>query len=176
MSSTQPAGRDSLSRDEAWSLDDLETSAPCLFPTLVDAGVPAQQEPITLEAVIARSDEITDLCTKHHISIASLLQTTWSIVMGGYTGATEILFGCQGFDTTPKAALFKVKLDLNRSLLDTVQHVQSSEQSNVPLNRNQWCRLLQPGPDRIANSEIRLNLDSMDGSVDNSNLLEESLV
>lgn len=162
MSFPQTEDRGSHTRDAPVSMDELESCIPCKFPTLAEFETTPQKGYLSLETTIANNDIVADFCTRHSISVATLLQTTWAIVLGGYTGTTDVCFGVRNLQSPVQTTLFKIELNPSWSLLDTVHYVQSSEQCCARLSEIQWQRLLQPGPGCIANTEMRLELDQHD--------------
>ena len=73
--------------------DYLGGSEPCLFPTLADGA--SDEEPSLGTHAITLSDmaRINDYCMNSGITLSTLLQFTWALVVRSYTGADEVLFG-----------------------------------------------------------------------------------
>jgi amino acid adenylation domain-containing protein/non-ribosomal peptide synthase protein (TIGR01720 family) len=73
--------------------DYLGGAEPCLFPTLADGE--SETEPslgahaITLDGM----SKINDYCMKSAITLSTLLQFVWALVVRSYTGSDEVLFG-----------------------------------------------------------------------------------
>lgn len=71
----------------------LSGAEPCLFPTLND-GVP-DLEPSLGNHVISLNNvpELNAYCADLGITLSTLLQFTWALVVRSYTGSDEVLFG-----------------------------------------------------------------------------------
>ena len=71
----------------------LSGSEPCLFPTLTDGK--AVGEPSLGAHAITLDDmsKINDYCINSGITLSTLLQFVWALVVRSYTGADEVLFG-----------------------------------------------------------------------------------
>ncbi|KAI0134027.1 hypothetical protein BJ170DRAFT_690343 [Xylariales sp. AK1849] len=99
-----PAVVDTASRDSAakyWGAF-LQGFKPCDFPTQVEELPPLQAElqETTVELAI-NSHAVQELCSQHHVTLASLFQTAWAIVIGCYAGVEDVSFGYSCDDGTP---------------------------------------------------------------------------
>jgi amino acid adenylation domain-containing protein len=71
----------------------LDGAEPCLFPTLADGEV--DREPSLGAHTITLSDmtKTNAYCVNSGITLSTLLQFVWALVVRSYTGADEVLFG-----------------------------------------------------------------------------------
>ncbi|KAL2132693.1 hypothetical protein VTI74DRAFT_3473 [Chaetomium olivicolor] len=71
----------------------LGGAQPCLFPTLAD-GEPEREPSLGAHAIILGSmAKINDYCVNSGITMSTLLQFVWALVVRSYTGSDEVLFG-----------------------------------------------------------------------------------
>lgn len=141
------------------TLDELESYNTCIFPTLSNARALEDNDMSSFDTVVACMEETLEFCNNHDVSVTSLLQAVWSIVLGGYTGSSGITFVINDAEKAHSTSLFGVQLDWTRSLLETVQHVHWSETSSISLSTDQRQRLLQSGPIHVTNTELRFDLN-----------------
>ena len=73
--------------------DYLGGSEPCLFPTLADGA--SDEEPSLGTHAISLRDmaKVNAYCMNSGITLSTLLQFSWALVVRSYTGADEVLFG-----------------------------------------------------------------------------------
>lgn len=176
MSPEQSKGELTPQSTAPLSLEELESYNTCRFPALSHAKISHDNDFLSFDMVLARMDEILEFCKNHDISVTGLLQTAWSVILGGYTGSNGVIFITQDPKNVHSTALFEAQLDWTRSLLETAQHISSSEDRNIPLSRDQRQHVLQPGPGHVANTELRFDLDRSNGQADDSEMVETPLV
>lgn len=176
MTATQLKNGQTGNYSDSKSLEELETGPPCIFPTLVDASTTEQRDFLSFETDISKTEELMELSTRYNVSVASLIQATWAIVLGGYAGTTEVCFGFQNPESTSDGALVRAQLDLNQSLLETVRYMNSLENNIFPLNQKQRRRLLRPDGIGICNTELRYIPSRLKEGINEFDLINNSLV
>lgn len=73
--------------------DYLDGAEPCLFPTLADGKA---DEPPSLGSHTIQLDRvpaINEYCANAGVTLSTLLQFAWALVLGAYTGSDDVLFG-----------------------------------------------------------------------------------
>lgn len=85
---SQPRG-ESLSY---WG-DYLGGAEPCLFPALTDGKTTAEDTLGSHSIVLEHVSSIKDYCADAGITLSTLLQFVWALVIRSYTGSDEVLFG-----------------------------------------------------------------------------------
>jgi hypothetical protein len=142
----------------------LESCASCQFPSLGDDRRPAKQGFSSADALIFNAGQIQDFSSKQNVSMASIIETSWAVVLGAYAGTTSVCFGIQDhvkpeaetaadFAVFSKYAVFQFDLGLDHSFLETVRRVQALKQRFI--SRNEWCHRLESSQDLPFNSEVR---------------------
>ena len=76
---------------------------PCDFPSLLDDDKPRASittksqdfafQDVTLELENVDYPAIQDFCSKHQVTISSLFQTAWAVVVASYAGVEDVSFG-----------------------------------------------------------------------------------
>jgi hypothetical protein len=176
MSPLQPSGKDHLTPHGTWSLEELESSSQCRFPMLSGDSRATTHEFVSSEAIVADYGKIVSFCSSHEVSVCSILQTAWTVVLGGYAGTKQTFFIYQSVGSPLQTRLIGHQLDWKSTLLETLLSVNSSQQCSVPLNTSEWRQLLQPGPSNITNSAVTFYVDQNGGTGYDGELLESSLV
>ncbi|KAL2192774.1 non-ribosomal peptide synthetase [Corynascus similis CBS 632.67] len=71
----------------------LTGAEPCLFPTLAD-GKSAEAPSLGAHAIrLSSISDINEYCANAGITVSTLLQFAWALVVRAYTGSDEVLFG-----------------------------------------------------------------------------------
>nr|AGS31967.1 lysergyl peptide synthetase subunit 1 [Epichloe amarillans] len=72
----------------------MEGTAPCLFPTLKNAGAEDSQQPFadfTLQ--LGATADLNRFCENHRLALTSVLHVVWAMVVQRYTAMDEVCFG-----------------------------------------------------------------------------------
>jgi amino acid adenylation domain-containing protein len=73
--------------------DYLDGVEPCLFPTLTDGDAHGEASLGGHAITLGDMAKINDYCANSGITLSTLLQFVWALVVRSYTGADEVLFG-----------------------------------------------------------------------------------
>ncbi|RYP63079.1 hypothetical protein DL770_009467 [Monosporascus sp. CRB-9-2] len=110
----------------------LQGFKPSHFPTLSD-GAPTTEG--TFQETTVKLDvnnaTIAELCSQHHITVGSLIQTAWAIVIACYAGVEDVCFAYSSDDVPPSispnaelgALLCRVRVTTEQQLFQTIAEV-----------------------------------------------------
>jgi amino acid adenylation domain-containing protein len=71
----------------------LSGAEPCLFPALVDGHTDAEPSLGSYAVNLINVAEINDYCADSGMTLSTLLQFVWAMVVRAYTGVDEVMFG-----------------------------------------------------------------------------------
>ncbi|KAK4124725.1 non-ribosomal peptide synthetase [Parathielavia appendiculata] len=71
----------------------LAGAEPCMFPTLTDGEAEGERSLGAHAITLSNLDKINNFCGSSSITLSTLLQFVWALVVRSYTGADEVLFG-----------------------------------------------------------------------------------
>ena len=115
----------------------LKDAAPCIFPTLTD-GVKGPSSQRCLEITFEDTAIINQFCKENAITVSSLLQLAWAVVLKSYVGSEQVSFGyvtsgrdinLQGISNAVgcfvRMMICKINFDDNMSILTGLERVQN---------------------------------------------------
>lgn len=115
--------------------------APCYFP-LPDRKIDGVKRPMTIKVSLDQTKTLQDLCALDSTVLLATLGAAWGLVLGCYTGASDVTFGC--CETPPGSSmgdggLAAAHLDLvrNSTLQELVKSVKGEYHRNLSSEGNE---------------------------------------
>nr|AGS32023.1 lysergyl peptide synthetase subunit 1 [Epichloe coenophiala] len=72
----------------------MEGTAPCLFPSLKNAGAQDSQQPFeAFKLQLGATADLNQFCENHRLALTSVLHVVWAMVVQRYTAMDEVCFG-----------------------------------------------------------------------------------
>ncbi len=78
--------------DLAYWRNYLRDATPCIFPTLTD-GTQGATTQKCIEIVLENSAPVHQFCKEHAVTVSSLLQLAWAVLLRAYVGTDQVAFG-----------------------------------------------------------------------------------
>jgi len=146
----------------------LSNVEPCHFPTSDASTWDRRAEPSEVRGLDYA--KIHDFCAAHEITIATVLQTAWGLVLQKHTGAQDVCFGyltsgrempvdgiAEIVGPTIGMMTSKVSIEGTQDVIDTLRQVQEQTLSSLPHQAYPLAkvhRLLGLGSTRLFNTAI----------------------